>query len=82
MIPDPDASPQDGDYVLAKIQKLPDAIFRQNLVRVSGNFLYALDSIVCDSDTRKKTQRKSENLPPIISPGYGAVESFNRTKRD
>lgn len=43
LIFDPDISPQDGDYVLAKIHKLPDAIFRQYILSDSGKFLYAQD---------------------------------------
>ena len=40
---DPDAPVQDGDYVLAKVNKLPDAIFRQYMLSDSGKFLYAQD---------------------------------------
>ncbi len=43
LIFDPDVSPRDGDYVLAKINKLPDAIFRQYVLSDSGKFLYAQD---------------------------------------
>ena len=43
LIFDPDITIQDGDYVLAKVNKLPDAIFRQYILSDSGKFLYAQD---------------------------------------
>ena len=43
LIVDPNARPQDGDYVIANIAKLPEAIFRQFIYGESGKFLYAHD---------------------------------------
>lgn len=43
LIVDPKAKPQDGDYVIASITKLPEAIFRQVVFGESGKFLYAQD---------------------------------------
>ncbi|MCD6048591.1 MAG: putative prophage repressor [Gammaproteobacteria bacterium] len=54
LIFDPDVYPQDGDYVLAKIHKLPDAIFRQYILSDSGKFLYA-------QDPRFQTHKMSAN---------------------
>lgn len=43
LIVDPNAKPADGDYVLALISKLPEAIFRQLVYGETGKFLYAHD---------------------------------------
>ena len=43
LIFDPDQKANDGDYVLAHINKLPDAIFRQLVSAESGKHLYAQD---------------------------------------
>lgn len=43
LVVDPNARPQDGDYVVASIAKLPEAIFRQMIFGESGKFLYAHD---------------------------------------
>lgn len=43
LIVDPEVKPQDGDYVIARIAKLPEAIFRQIIFGESGKFLYAHD---------------------------------------
>ena len=43
LIVDPAVKPQDGDYVIARIAKLPEAIFRQMIFGESGKFLYAHD---------------------------------------
>jgi SOS-response transcriptional repressor LexA len=43
LIVDPEVKPQDGDYVVARIAKLPEAIFRQIIFGESGKFLYAHD---------------------------------------
>ena len=43
LIVDPRAKPQDGDYVLAAIAKLPEAIFRQLVLGDAGKYLYAHD---------------------------------------
>lgn len=43
LIVDPDAKASDGDYVLALISKLPEAIFRQLIYGETGKFLYAHD---------------------------------------
>ncbi len=43
LVVDPNVRPQDGDYVIASIAKLPEAIFRQFILGESGKFLYAHD---------------------------------------
>ncbi len=43
LIVDPNIKPGDGDYVIASIAKLPEAIFRQLIYGESGKFLYAHD---------------------------------------
>ena len=40
---DPQKKPQDGDYVLAVVKQLPEAIFRQLVVAETGKYLYAHD---------------------------------------
>ena len=40
---DPDVPVADGDYVLAKTYKLPEAIFRQYVFSNTGRYLYAQD---------------------------------------
>jgi SOS-response transcriptional repressor LexA len=43
LIVDPNAKLSDGDYIIARIAKLPEAIFRQLIYGESGKFLYAHD---------------------------------------
>lgn len=43
LIFDPDVPVKDGDYVLAKTHKLPEAIFRQYMLGNAGRYLYAHD---------------------------------------
>lgn len=43
LIVEPNVKAEDGDYVLAEISKLPEAIFRQYIYGETGKFLYAHD---------------------------------------